>query len=901
MRTKNITKRLLVYLLVLSVISSTFNYLDVKASSGYVTSTFRYYGLNGEGSYTCYYSDDYFKNDSTKYNPQLATMSLSLAMSASTSTRYDEETLKNNGNNAKTLLNNIGFDNVCTNEWYHKKQEAYSIAALAGSKKIDDTTLIALAIRGNGYELEWVSNFTNGTKGDHEGFTDAKNKVLDFLKGYVKENNISGKVKLWLTGYSRAAATTNLLAATFDDNENIIDGISVAHNDLFAYCFATPGCGDVNKAGDVEKYNNIFSVLNTNDAIPQFASPSIGITRYGKDYFLPAKESCTRKYDDLCDEMKKILKTMNTIDEKFDYTIDDFSLGMIGTLPIFTGDKRFVINTTQGISVHQILNLAYDYVFINRENTAKTFQPIIMQSFAFLYGLDKDKRSQVESAMKDNLLQNITTIASDKANLLKNVSDTLKKAVNTGIVGFDKEKVYSACDYMAKVATDFFLKHPVECALLINNFNSLVVAHEAECYFAWLASMDTNYNKEVKGQVSNGGYRIVRFNGAVDIKVNDNEGNCATILNSNKVTGDFVAGIDQNGQKYIMLPDNDTYDYTITACQKGNVNINISEYNPSLHNCVRNVNYFDISLQKDSSVTGQLPSFSEDKDVLKGSSVSYVVNDGTKLMVPSSDKKGNDATKKCTIKVKITPQSKANAGNIIGAGYIQYGQFTKLQVEPYDKNEFDGWYKNGKLVSYAKIISVKCVKDETYEARFEEQLKNNKISVTSAYQKIMKTSNQSFNLNAKSTCNSLQFKSNNANVIVDKKGKVTIKKAYIGKATITVTSQKSGYKTVTKKVTITVIPSSTAITRLKNVKTKQVNIRWKKNNYATGYNLQYATKQTFKDAKTQNIANKKITVKNIAKLVKNKTYYFRIRAYKVVNKVKYYSNWSRVKKVVVKK
>ena len=48
-------------------------------------------------------------------------------------------------------------------------------------------------------------------------------------------------------------------------------------------------------------------------------------------------------------------------------------------------------------------------------------------------------------------------------------------------------------------------------------------------------------------------------------------------------------------------------------------------------------------------------------------------------------------------------------------------------------------------------------------------------------------------------------KSNNKNITVSSKGKITIKKNYIGKATITITAAKTNtYKKATKTITVTI-------------------------------------------------------------------------------------------------
>lgn len=148
----------------------------------------------------------------------------------------------------------------------------------------------------------------------------------------------------------------------------------------------------------------------------------------------------------------------------------------------------------------------------------------------------------------------------------------------------------------------------------------------------------------------------------------------------------------------------------------------------------------------------------------------------------------------------------------------------------------------------------------------------------------------------------LTYKSDSKYVKVDKKGKVTIAKNFVGKATITVTaSATKTYQETTKKVTVTVNPAKVKLTGVKNYKGKKLKAYWKKNTKVTGYQVQYSTSSKFKSAKTVTVKGCKNTSKNITKLTKNKKYYVRVRTYKTVSKVNYYSGWSNVKSITIKK
>lgn len=148
----------------------------------------------------------------------------------------------------------------------------------------------------------------------------------------------------------------------------------------------------------------------------------------------------------------------------------------------------------------------------------------------------------------------------------------------------------------------------------------------------------------------------------------------------------------------------------------------------------------------------------------------------------------------------------------------------------------------------------------------------------------------------------LSYKSSSKSVKVDKNGKVTIAKNFVGKATITITSKVTkNYKATTKKVTVTVNPAGTKLTGVKNYKGKKLKAYWKKNTKVTGYQIQYSTSSKFKSAKTVTVKGYKSTSKTITKLTKNKKYYVRVRTYKTVSKVNYYSSWSNVKSITIKK
>ena len=148
----------------------------------------------------------------------------------------------------------------------------------------------------------------------------------------------------------------------------------------------------------------------------------------------------------------------------------------------------------------------------------------------------------------------------------------------------------------------------------------------------------------------------------------------------------------------------------------------------------------------------------------------------------------------------------------------------------------------------------------------------------------------------------LTYKSNNKYVTVDKNGKVTVAKNYIGKATITISAAATtNYNAAVKQIYVTVNPTGTKLTSVKSAKAGEMTVKWGKNAKAGGYQLQYATAKNFKSAKTVAVKKAKTTSTTIKKLTKGKKYYVRVRTYQKVSGKTYYSAWSASKNVTIKK
>lgn len=254
-------------------------------------------------TYTYHYDDNWFFKNSSTYQHELVQMSIRAAMAA-----FDSGIVLDRSKNIEALMHDLDFeyDKESDNSIHYPNPTNYSIGYAIGSKNIkaengETCSLIMVAIRGGGYEAEWGGNFYIGSDGDHSGFGFAAAQVTDGLRKYITENQdkLLSVKKIWLVGYSRAAATANLVAR--DLNDGAINNIN--SQNVFAFCFECPQ--NTNNLYWSTRHSNIVNVVNPIDFVPKVAMSNWGYGRYGVTYVLPSKES-TKKYTSLKKKMTEI-------------------------------------------------------------------------------------------------------------------------------------------------------------------------------------------------------------------------------------------------------------------------------------------------------------------------------------------------------------------------------------------------------------------------------------------------------------------------------------------------------------------------------------------------------------------------------------------------------------------
>lgn len=272
--------------------NKTGKVVSLTYSSGGKTAT------DGVVEHDFYFDDAFFYKSNEVYHNDLAVMSLGLELTAFSHPKYDKQytaPLQNNerAENLKNAYSDLGFYH---DEYYYyntplsdnSNKVAFSFARKEITNGTDTDTLVAVVLRGGGYGAEWASNFYVENAGNSAGFNDAAERVLKELRKYLLIGNVKGEVKLWIVGYSRAAATANILAHYINKDiqeDGVLDESSrkISSANVYAYTFATPnGYRVADNDGTCD--NNIMNVVSDNDLVPRVPLKQWGFSKYGRTY-----------------------------------------------------------------------------------------------------------------------------------------------------------------------------------------------------------------------------------------------------------------------------------------------------------------------------------------------------------------------------------------------------------------------------------------------------------------------------------------------------------------------------------------------------------------------------------------------------------------------------------------
>jgi len=325
-------------------------FAKAEDSSEIIKGTFSYTsneGYNRQIENSFEYRDDCFTRSSFLGCHHLEILSSQVAISSASRYGMEEDFYdtnpEENSYNVVKFLNDMKFENVETNKYYTLEKQENSGAVAVGHKTIvasgKEYTLLAIIPRSAGYKQEWAGNFNVGDGDIHRGFKAARDEMLRFVKQYIKENNITGDIKVWTTGHSRGAALANTIGGFFAGGGiDYFEGVvSITPEDVYCYTFATPRTikngADKNielsvagnrdeegyqndtpgaefnytKGGTVdihdEVYNGVRNLISSYDIFPLLPPEVWGFEHYGQ--FLAANHGVTPE-EAVAEELKSV-------------------------------------------------------------------------------------------------------------------------------------------------------------------------------------------------------------------------------------------------------------------------------------------------------------------------------------------------------------------------------------------------------------------------------------------------------------------------------------------------------------------------------------------------------------------------------------------------------------------
>jgi len=449
---------------------------------------------NQTGYFT--YSDEYFTHSGYEYDHDLAIMTMCFNTTCFASADSAKDGWETAPSNFNALMAKLGFVNIDCNEYAASHPERESIGAYAASKALTvngkDYTLIALGVRGHNYGGEWYSNLKAGAEGDHAGFADARDKVLSFLKDYIAEYNIKGNVKIWLTGYSRAAITANMVGGYIDKGFDMGKNVKFDTRDLYCYTFEAPQGTSDEHAHDAI-YGNIFNIINSNDIVPLVSFTEWGHTRYGVDINLPC-----RQYDDCYAELKPAVEAklkdmgwMTILGMPID-TIDDFHY--LSLNPVTAVSKA---DMTQIEFYDEAFAAMFNSLAPSREYYVEYLQADLQELIGSLSGFDADRVLQAltifceKFTTQENLseLLDSLTIEGMEANgsLVDITVDLFLDAMREAkCSSYNADQVRAMLENLVPKFLVFVKENPDTALTLMGNLLQIVNAHFPEIVLTWM-------------------------------------------------------------------------------------------------------------------------------------------------------------------------------------------------------------------------------------------------------------------------------------------------------------------------------------------------------------------------------------------------------------------------------
>ncbi len=513
-----------------------------------ISASFKY---GGSSKANFIFKHSFFDGSSFSYNSHLATFALCLAL-ASFGGNDNQADYEKAPDNVKDFLGQLRCSDIVCNDFFTKPTEHDSIGLACAHRPVKadgkDYELVMLGIRGANYFYEWCGNLEVGESGDHEGFTTAAGKALDFLKGYVNEKVAVDKpLKLLVAGFSRASATANMLGGLLvrkahangvpvlleedasgsgkgyclggkgraDSSKFAFPKHELYQKDLYVYGYEVPAGAYDSAAADAgvlarwasstggasNPFGNIYSIVNPCDMVPMVAPRRWKFGRFGVDRYLPRPSESGYKA-----ARDAMLSRADAIDA-----------GFRGRYPVDSFDRMDL--SMDAFFDTMIDHLAHDLIG-GQAAYARDYQTALVDAMDYFQSGKLDKLEKVASSggfkawvWTEIILKTIGDIVNPisltvlivkvgirllRGSLLTSMLDDLVAKLR--ICGWDmgdaENKLYGELRAICPMVQEFALHNLKLFIAILNTFMKdphTMEVHSATLCLAWMQSYDSNY------------------------------------------------------------------------------------------------------------------------------------------------------------------------------------------------------------------------------------------------------------------------------------------------------------------------------------------------------------------------------------------------------------------------
>ena len=280
------------------------------------------------------YRPDYFSSDSSVFNKNLAMLSFVGATSM-------------NKQACKAFYRTIGFSHRIAYGW-DQEPTSDSVGFIFAYKKIDNSEIVAVTVRGFNYDSEWSNNLTIGQTGNHQGFSLESEKILTALQSYISifVSN-PDEMKIWIMGYSRGGGISDMLAY------RLLSLDYIEEENLYTYTFEAPSslCNEYS-------YDCVHDVRNSGDLIPYIPPAQWGLYRAGVETDIYSDNIRSYLIEDLGFAEEDFPQFDSTDYSTPSIFISDYLISGLMTIPMLSTRSNYVDNVQTPISEFAVILMA---------------------------------------------------------------------------------------------------------------------------------------------------------------------------------------------------------------------------------------------------------------------------------------------------------------------------------------------------------------------------------------------------------------------------------------------------------------------------------------------------------------------------------------------------------------